>query len=55
MAAYNAGIGNVNSWIQEGIIKKDGSDLENIPYRETNSYVRKIRRDYEIYKDLYQK
>ena len=24
------------------IIKKDGSDIENIPYKETNMYVRKI-------------
>lgn len=53
LAAYNAGIGNVDRWISEGKIKKDGSDIENIPYKETNNYVRKIIRDYEIYKDLY--
>ena len=28
-------------WIEEGIIKPDGSDIENIPYKETNTYVRK--------------
>ncbi len=55
LAAYNAGIGNVESWMKQGIIKKDGSDLENIPYKETNNYVRKILRDYEIYKYLYNK
>lgn len=54
LAAYNAGIGNVDEWIQKGIIKKDGSDIENIPYKETNNYVRKIVRDYEIYKNLYE-
>jgi len=53
LAAYNAGIGNVDSWIEEGIIKKDGSDIENIPYKETNNYVRKIVRDYKIYQQLY--
>lgn len=53
LAAYNAGIGNVNSWIEKGIIKEDGSDIENIPYKETNNYVRKIVRDYKIYSDLY--
>ncbi len=53
LAAYNAGIGNVNKWIEEGIIKADGSDIENIPFKETNTYVRKILRDYEIYKKLY--
>lgn len=53
LAAYNAGFGNVDKWIEQGIIKKDGSDIENIPYKETNNYVRKIVRDYEIYKKLY--
>ena len=53
LAAYNAGIGNVNSWIEDGRIKEDGSDIENIPFKETNNYVRKIMRNYRIYKDLY--
>lgn len=52
-AAYNAGIGNVQKWIKEGTIKPDGSDIENIPFKETNMYVRKIIKNYEIYKDLY--
>ena len=37
-----------------GIIKKDGSDIENIPFKETNNYVRKILRDYEIYREIYE-
>lgn len=53
LAAYNAGMGNVDRWIKEGTIKEDGSDLENIPYKETNNYVRKILRNYKIYKELY--
>ena len=51
--AYNAGMGNVDMWIKEGIIKEDGTDIENVPFKETNNYVRKILRDYEIYKGLY--
>lgn len=51
--AYNAGIGNVDKWIADGTIKEDASDIENVPFKETNNYVRKILRDYEIYKDLY--
>ena len=50
LAAYNAGIGNVDKWIENGVIKADGSDIENIPFKETNTYVRKIMRDYKIYK-----
>lgn len=52
-AAYNAGIGNVQNWINNGTIKKDGSDIENIPFKETNMYVRKIIKNYETYKELY--
>ena len=53
LAAYNAGIGTVDNWIDKGIIKADGSDIENIPYKETNNYVRKILRDYKIYEKIY--
>lgn len=55
LTAYNAGIGNVDEWIKKGIIKADGSDIENIPYKETNNYVRKIVRDYKIYQKIYEK
>ena len=51
--AYNAGLGNVQKWIDNGTIKKDGSDIENIPFKETNMYVRKIIKTYELYKKLY--
>ena len=53
VAAYNAGTGTVDSWIEKGIIKEDGSDIENIPYKETNNYVRKILRNYNVYEELY--
>lgn len=53
LTAYNAGAGNVDKWIEQGIIKDDGTDIENVPFQETNNYVRSILRDYEIYKNLY--
>ena len=53
LTAYNAGLGNVDTWIKTGVIKPDGSDIENIPYKETNNYVRKILRDYQTYLKLY--
>ena len=53
LTAYNAGTGNLKKWIEQGIINEDGSNIEDIPYKETNNYVRKIVRDYNIYKDLY--
>lgn len=54
LAAYNAGSGNVDNWINTNKIKSDGSDVENIPFKETNYYVRKILKDYRIYKQLYE-
>ena len=53
LVAYNAGSGNVDNWIQKGILKEDGSDIENVPYKETNNYVRKILQNYKIYTELY--
>lgn len=52
-AAYNAGLGNVEKWIDNGTIKEDCSDIENIPFKETNMYVRKVIKNYEMYKKLY--
>ena len=53
LIAYNAGSGNVDTWLENGTLKSDGSNVEEVPYKETNSYVRKILRDYDIYKNLY--
>lgn len=53
LTAYNAGIGTVDTWIENGTLKSNGSDIENIPYKETNNYVRKIIRDYKIYNRIY--
>ena len=53
ITAYNAGLGNVQQWIKDGIIKKDGSDIENIPFKETNNYVRKILKNYQMYLKIY--
>lgn len=55
LAAYNAGTGNVDNWIEKKILNKDGSNIENIPYKETNMYVRKILQNYKIYNRLYNK
>ena len=53
IAAYNGGTGNVDDWIKKGIIAEDASNIENIPYKETNMYVRKTMNTYQIYKKIY--
>ncbi len=53
LAAYNAGPGNVNQWLNDSTISKDGKDYSNIPFEETRDYVKKILREEKIYQFLY--
>ena len=53
LAAYNAGTGNVDNWIEKNVLNKDGSNIENVPYKETNNYVRIILQNYKIYTKIY--
>ena len=48
--AYNAGPGTVDKWLEEGKIAKD--NLENIPYKETANYLKRVLRDKKIYEKL---
>lgn len=52
LAAYNAGSGNVNKWLEEDEYSKDGN-LIKIPFNETDEYVTKVKKNYRIYKLLY--
>ena len=54
LAAYNAGAGNVDKWIDSGQLESDGSNIENIPYKETNMYVRKVLQTVKIYEYIYE-
>ena len=40
---------DVTMFLHYRTIKEDGTDIENIPYKETNNYVRKILKNYKIY------
>lgn len=53
LAAYNAGTGNVDNWIEKKILNEDGSNIENVPFKETNNYVRIILQSYKIYSEIY--
>lgn len=43
LAGYNAGHGNVARWLADEEMSRDGITLEEIPYAETEGYVRKVR------------
>lgn len=50
-AAYNAGHGNVDSWL--AIWQTDEVSVERIPFGETKKYVEKVENYYNKYKELY--
>lgn len=53
LAAYNAGIGNVDHWLEEREHSADGKTLTKIPYPETAAYVKKVERNRGVYRELY--
>lgn len=53
LAAYNAGMGNVNGWLSDQRYSADGETLRDIPFTETASYVKKVQAAREVYKELY--
>ena len=53
LAAYNGGSGNVRKWLQDFRFSRSGSQLDVIPFEETNKYVSKVMRDFRRYKQLY--
>lgn len=53
LAAYNGGVGNVDTWLKEGTLDKDNPDSLNIPFEETRQYVTKVNANYEVMKKFY--
>lgn len=52
-AAYHAGQGNVDKWLQNPEYAPDGVTLQTIPYESTDTYVQRILKYYEKYDELY--
>ena len=52
-AAYNAGEGNVDSWLGDKMEDGGAKRLDSIPFEETANYVKKVSRAAEIYERLY--
>lgn len=51
LAAYNAGCGSVDSWLDSQEYSDDGVNLRDIPYSETERYVEDIEVAKELYKN----
>lgn len=53
ICAYNAGIGNVDSWLENPEYSSDGVTLDEIPFGETREYLKRVTQNREMYRDLY--
>ncbi|HHW62210.1 MAG TPA: lytic transglycosylase domain-containing protein [Syntrophomonadaceae bacterium] len=53
IAAYNAGRGRVKEWIRSGLWDGREETIENIPYNETEEYVRNVLKTYHAYRAIY--
>ena len=53
LAAYNAGLGNVNKWLSQREYSSDRRTLKKIPFPETEKYILRVRRMMGIYQKAY--
>ena len=53
LAAYHAGRGIVNQWLNDPRYSDDGETVERIPYKDTAAYVKKVMKNCEIYRSIY--
>lgn len=53
LAAYHAGLGNVDKWLADERYSADGKTLHSIPFPTTSKYVKKVMLTEKIYQKLY--
>ena len=53
LAAYNAGRGNVESWMEENHWDSTFSNIDKIPFAETREYVKKVLQFEKEYETIY--
>lgn len=52
ICAYNAGSGNITKWLANNNYSHDGKTLFYIPFKETQNYLRRVKRNQKVYKFL---
>jgi soluble lytic murein transglycosylase len=53
LAAYNGGVGNVDSWLEDPEYSDGEGGLKKIPFKETRNYVKKVADARDTYERLY--
>ncbi|MCD7846883.1 MAG: lytic transglycosylase domain-containing protein [Oscillospiraceae bacterium] len=51
-AAYHSGIGEVDGWIEDGIVSRENPDVADFKGSNTRHYVRKIMKAYTRYSEI---
>ena len=54
VAAYNAGPGNVDAWLEDKEYSDDGKTLKYAPVAETEEYRKRVAQNKSIFKKLYE-
>ena len=53
ICAYNAGVGNVDSWLEDSRYSRDGKTLLTVPFPETENYRHIVAQNKSCYIKLY--
>ena len=53
VCAYNAGVGHVNSWLEDKKYSDDGKTLKTVPFKETENYRHTVAQNKSCYNKLY--
>ena len=53
ICAYNAGYGNVDTWLADGTIPRYGLTSDHVPFTETANYLDRVTEAMENYRTLY--
>lgn len=53
LASYNAGEGNVQLWLLNSKYSTDGKAIETTPFTQTNSYIEKVYKALDYYKNKF--
>lgn len=51
--AYNGGPTSVQNWIDQGILTGSYDDYANVPFQETKDYIKKVKKQYNLNKKIY--
>jgi len=54
IAAYNGGSGNVSEWLKNPELSDSGTKLDKIPYKETEEFLKRVKKYLGHYKKLYE-